>query len=79
MDMAAGQIQDLPVEGPNDFDEQDENADGLVEHPAFLAFHHSELAEEVFVDLNQGIAPDLAQTADHSQQFQEHGAPGSLP
>ncbi len=70
--MPAGQIQNHPIEGPDDFDDQDDNAGVRVEHPAFLAFHQNELAEEEFVNLTEGIAPDLPQTAHESQQFHQY-------
>jgi len=55
----AGRVEDAPVEGFDDLDDQLDDAGGGVELAALLPLGHGELAEEVLVDPAEGVALDV--------------------
>ena len=56
---AAGRVEDAAVERLDDLDDQLDDGGGGEELAALLPLAHGELAEEVFVDLAEGVAFDV--------------------
>jgi len=55
----AGGVEDAPVKGFDDLDDQFDNGGGGEKFAAFLAFGHGEFAQEVFVNFAEDIAFDV--------------------
>ena len=53
---AAGGIEDAPVKGLQHLDQEADDAGGREELAALLPLAHGEGAEEVFIDLPEGVA-----------------------
>ena len=72
---AAGGVEDAPVEGLDDLDEQPDDAARRVELAALLPLGAGELAEEVFVDAPEGVVVQRGgNLGDLLEQFLEQGA-----
>ena len=56
---ATGGVQDAAVEGLDDIDDELDDGGRCKELTALLALGHSELAEEVLIDLAEGVALDV--------------------
>ena len=72
---AAGRVEDAPVEGLDDADDELDDGGGSEELAALLTLAHRELAEEVLVDLAEGVALDVHRDRVHDlQQLGQGGA-----
>ena len=71
---AAGRVEDAALEGFDDADDELDDGGGGEELAALLAFAHGEVAEEVFVDLAEGVSLDVHGDGIHGlEQFLEQG------
>ena len=71
---AAGRVEDAAVEGLDDADDELDDGGGGEELAALLALAHGEVAEEVFVNLAEGVPLDVHGDGVHGlEQFLEQG------
>ena len=71
---AAGRVEDAALEGFDDADDELDDGGGGEELAALLALAHGEVAEEVFVDLAEGVSLDVYGDGVHRlEQFLEQG------